>query len=100
MIATLWCDDAPRETDHMSTPDTTCDTDALATPPHHADPRLAVTIDEACVMTGLGRSTVYRLIAAERLDARRAGRRTLVMVASIRAYLDSLPRVGTGEASP
>jgi len=42
-------------------------------------------------VTGLPRTTVYRLIAEGALDARKAGRRTLITSESIRAYLAGLP---------
>ena len=52
---------------------------------------IAVTIPGAASMTGLGRSRIYELIGAGTLEARKAGRRTLVMTDSLRAYLSSLP---------
>lgn len=52
---------------------------------------LAVTIPGAVSMTGLGRSRIYELIGTGTLEARKAGRRTLVMTDSLRAYLSTLP---------
>ena len=51
--------------------------------------------------TGLPRTTIYRLIAEGALDARKAGRRTLVTGDSIRAYLASLPvaQIGVNKAA-
>ena len=52
---------------------------------------LAVTIPGATKMTGLSRSRIYELIGAGTLEARKAGRRTLVMTDGLRAYLSTLP---------
>ena len=62
---------------------------------HRVEP-LYVSIPETSRPTGLARVTIYRLIAAEKLVCRKAGAKSLVEVASIHAYLASLPRfVGT-----
>jgi excisionase family DNA binding protein len=53
--------------------------------------RLAVKPLEAALMLGESRSTIYRLIHAGKLDAVKRGVTTLVLVPSIRRYLDSLP---------
>lgn len=53
---------------------------------------LAVTIPEGCRLIGVKRSTVYREIAAGRITALKAGKRTLLPVASLRAWLASLPQ--------
>ena len=42
---------------------------------------------------GIGRTTVYELIAAGKLEAVKLGSRTLITAASIEALLASLPRV-------
>ena len=52
--------------------------------------KLAYTIPETCYATGLGRTTVYDLIAKEKLRAIKAGARTLILADSIRGYLNSL----------
>jgi excisionase family DNA binding protein len=44
---------------------------------------------------GIGRTTVYGLIASGQLEAMKLGSRTLVTAASIEALLASLPRVVT-----
>jgi excisionase family DNA binding protein len=58
---------------------------------HRVDP-LFVTIKEACRLAGLSSVTLYRLIAAERLVAVKAGSKTLIETASLKGYLASLPR--------
>jgi excisionase family DNA binding protein len=54
--------------------------------------RLAVRPQEAAVMIGESRSTVYRLIHTGALIAVKRGSGTLVMVDSIHRHLDNLPR--------
>jgi excisionase family DNA binding protein len=55
--------------------------------------RLAVRPLEAGMMLGQSRSSVYRLIAAGKLDAVKSGSATLVLTASIYRYLENLPRL-------
>jgi excisionase family DNA binding protein len=52
--------------------------------------KFAYTIPEICYATGLGRTTVYDLIAKDKLRAIKAGARTLILADSIRGYLNSL----------
>ena len=52
---------------------------------------LAYTVPDACRAAGLGRTTLYELIAAGRVRAMKAGSRTLVEAESLRRYLASLP---------
>jgi excisionase family DNA binding protein len=51
----------------------------------------AHTIDEATKVYGIGRTTLYELIGAKKLDARKAGNRTLITAESLRNYVASLP---------
>lgn len=46
--------------------------------------RIAVRINEACRLTGLGRTSIYALIASGRLESRSVGRRRLILVSSLR----------------
>lgn len=55
-----------------------------------ADPIL-VRIPEACRISGLSRSAIYKLNRAERVKFRKYGRTTLVEFASLRAAIASLP---------
>ena len=50
---------------------------------------LAVSINDAVKMLGLGRTSVYELIKDGRLDAFKLGRRTLVRVESIRRLVEA-----------
>ncbi len=52
-----------------------------------------VSVDKGRELVGgLGHSKFYELIAEGKIDAFKAGRRTLISVASIRRYLNSLPQ--------
>ena len=53
---------------------------------------LAVTIPQACHLTGLARSSIYREIGAGRIKAVKAGKRTLLPMDSLRAWLAALPQ--------
>ena len=45
---------------------------------------LAVSINDAAKALGLGRTSIYALIADKRLDAFKLGRRTLIRADSVR----------------
>ena len=70
-----------------------------ATGPTHAGsgPQLApvepltVNIAEACRITGISRSELYRRLAAEQVRAIKSGARTLILMDSLRQHLASLP---------
>lgn len=51
---------------------------------------LLVTIDEAGRVCGVGRATIYRLIDSGHLERVKSGRRALVTVESIEAYVQQL----------
>jgi len=53
----------------------------------------AVPVPEAIRMSGIGRTKLYEAISAGRIDARKHGRRTLVIVRSLEDYLSALPRL-------
>jgi excisionase family DNA binding protein len=53
--------------------------------------KLAFSIDEATQRTGLGRDKLYAAIRNGELEARKAGRRTLVTEEALRRYLANLP---------
>ena len=52
---------------------------------------IAHTIADAAKVSGLGRTSLYELIGAGKIEARKAGNRTLIPAESLRAYLASLP---------
>ena len=49
---------------------------------------LAVSVDEFCRLTSIGRTTAFALIRDKRLEVRRIGGRTLVLMRSIEALLE------------
>jgi hypothetical protein len=53
---------------------------------------LTVTVNEAVRLTGMSRSEIYRLLSANYIEARKSRCRTLIVWASLRAHIESLPR--------
>ncbi|GJD95217.1 helix-turn-helix domain-containing protein [Methylobacterium iners] len=52
--------------------------------------KLAYTITEAIHATGLGRTTIYALVAEKKLRTIKVGARTLIPADSLRGFLASL----------
>ncbi|MFK5598329.1 excisionase family DNA-binding protein [Methylobacterium sp. HMF5984] len=52
--------------------------------------KLAYTVPQALYVTGLGRTTIYALIAERKLRTIKVGSRTLIPADSLRGYLASL----------
>lgn len=50
--------------------------------------KVAASINETVDLTGLGRTTVFRLIKENKLRTVKVGRRTLVPMSEIRALVD------------
>jgi excisionase family DNA binding protein len=50
--------------------------------------RISCTVDEACSATGIGRAKLYEEIAAGRVEIRKVGRRTLVLIPSLERLVD------------
>lgn len=48
---------------------------------------ISVRVPDASRMTGLGRSTIYELIASGDIEVAKVGRATVIMVDSIRKFL-------------
>lgn len=61
---------------------------AAATP---TDTALAYTIAQAAKVAGIGRSTLYSELSAGKLQARKLGRRTLILASDLSLWLSSLP---------
>lgn len=53
--------------------------------------KIAATIREAIELSGIGRSSLYKLFNEGKLTPRKAGKRTLILVAELESYLKSLP---------
>jgi excisionase family DNA binding protein len=49
---------------------------------------LGYSINQACAVTSLGRTTIYDLIAKRQLDVIRIGKRTIVKADSVRRLID------------
>lgn len=62
-------------------------------------PTIAVTISEAMEISGLGRTYLYRLFNEGKLTPRKAGKRTLILVSELEAYLNNLPKGGASNAA-
>lgn len=54
---------------------------------------LFLRVSEACRMIGVGRTKLYELVASGHVTARKIGSRTLIEMASIRAFAASLPTI-------
>jgi len=52
---------------------------------------LAYTINEACKKSRSSRAYMYQQIAEGKLRARKRGRRTVILPADLRAWVESLP---------
>lgn len=65
-------------------------------PDHAAPPAGAryAPIPKACAWSGLGRTRMYELASAGEIVIRKAGRRSLVDLESLAAFLESRPRIG------
>ena len=64
---------------------------AAAEPGFSGQTPLAIPLPHAPSLTGLSRSTIYREAARGNIRLIKAGRSTLVDMASVRAFLASLP---------
>ena len=60
------------------------------------DGRLALTVEEAAKAAGVGRTTIFFELRNGRLKARKVGRRTVITVADLHAWLEALPRSRSG----
>jgi excisionase family DNA binding protein len=52
---------------------------------------IAVTVPDAATLSGLSRSAIYEALKRGDLAAKKAGGRTLILVADLRAYMIGLP---------
>ena len=58
------------------------------------DTPISCDIPTACKLSGLSRSTIYEVLGRGDVISIRAGRRRLVLVDSLRLWLQSLPKNG------
>ena len=54
---------------------------------------ISLTINGAVQASGIARSKLYELIASGQIDARKQGRRTLVIADSLRRHIEALPPI-------
>ena len=52
---------------------------------------LAFTVQDACRAIGCGRTSLYSLISAGKIEARSLGSRTIIPAESLRRFVASLP---------
>ncbi len=53
--------------------------------------RLAYSVDAAAAQSNLCRDKIYQAIRSGQLEAKKAGRRTLIPADALRRFIDSLP---------
>ncbi|MEX4008471.1 helix-turn-helix domain-containing protein [Neoaquamicrobium sediminum] len=54
--------------------------------------KISVPISEAVQLSGIGRSSLYKLFSEGKLTPRKSGKRTLVLVEELESYIKSLPK--------
>ena len=55
--------------------------------------KMAFSVDEAGLRAGLGRDKIYAAIKSGQLEARKAGRRTLITTDALRRFIEHLPQL-------
>jgi len=60
---------------------------------------ILVSPEDACGMIRCGKTFLYELINAGKIEAKKQGRSTVIPVESLRAYAASLPSIRTKQAS-
>lgn len=66
--------------------------------PQHLVP-LALTIEEAGLVSRVGRNSLYAAIQTGALRARKLGKKILILTDDLRAWLESLPVASSGDSS-
>lgn len=56
----------------------------------------ALSIDQFCTDNAISKATAYRQIASGHLQACKVGARTVITRTAAQAWLDALPKMGTG----
>lgn len=55
---------------------------------------MALSVEEACELCRLGRTTFYQLIKSNTIPARKCGRRTIILLDELEQALKCLPLAG------
>jgi excisionase family DNA binding protein len=58
---------------------------------HKIEQAISVSVPDACRLIGASRSVVYELLGQRKIVGVKLGRRTLISVPSLRAYIAGLP---------
>jgi excisionase family DNA binding protein len=60
---------------------------------------IALSLNEVAARTGLGRTTLYKAITAGELQARKIGKRTIVLNSDLETWISNLPVAQIGKAT-
>ena len=60
---------------------------------------IGLSIKDAAQISGISRARIYILIGEGKIDARKIGRRTLVLAESMQRFIDALPRTEIGKSA-
>ena len=63
------------------------------------DEVVALSLNDAAKRFGIGRSKLYRLIGDGEIEARKVGKKTLIMAESLRRFVENAPRATTVQRS-
>jgi excisionase family DNA binding protein len=63
-------------------------------PPHESADTIGLSVDEACELCSLGRTTFYKYLKLGKIPARKCGARTIVVLDELVQAIKSLPQVG------
>jgi hypothetical protein len=55
---------------------------------------IAISLRDATALSGIGRSSLYKLFNEGKLTPRKSGKRTLILVSELESYLKNLPTGG------
>jgi excisionase family DNA binding protein len=61
--------------------------------------RLSLSPEEASALTGIGLTAIREAISSGALDARKHGRRTIILPEALKGWLQSLPKTGNHSVS-
>ncbi len=56
-------------------------------------------MDDAIRLSGIGRTEMYRQLGQGQIKAKKSDRRTLILIDSVRSYVERLPDAKMGDAA-